>query len=227
MESPLSPLSYQPFLDQLIAFGSQEARKPDLLAAKAEYLRLTGEVFEDDQLFELRMASFLDYYLYDRVSPVSGKTPAAEMYALRLSDAPPEEANAFRCFTETVHGLFEVRKLGKGVVRLRELHSGKDFDVTERRHMVGLESGDVLEARLIPFAGHLLFSSAFCFHPRVAVKPIKAEAKRRKKKEPERSPTELVWECARRAVKAERYKQIAVERIYDFSQTTPWLASAS
>ena len=43
MESPLSPLSYQPYLDQLIAFGSQEARKPDLLVAKAEYLRLTGE----------------------------------------------------------------------------------------------------------------------------------------------------------------------------------------
>ena len=31
MDSPLSPLSYQPYLDQLIAFGSQESRKPDLL----------------------------------------------------------------------------------------------------------------------------------------------------------------------------------------------------
>jgi hypothetical protein len=59
------------------------------------------------------------------------------------------------------------------------------------------------------------------------VKSIKTEVKRRKKKEPERSPQELVWECARRAVKVERYKQISIERIYDFSQTTPWLASAS
>jgi len=40
--------------------------------AKADYFRLTGEVFEDDKLFELRMASFLDYYLYDRVSPLTG-----------------------------------------------------------------------------------------------------------------------------------------------------------
>jgi len=227
MDSPLSPLSYQPYLDQLIAFGSQEPRKEDLISAKADYFRLTGEVFEDDKMFELRMASFLDYYLYDRVSPLTGKTPAAELYEQRLANAPPEEANAFRSFTETVHGLFEVRKLGKGLVRLRELYSGKDFDVTERRHVAGLETGDVLEARLIPFAGHLLFSSAFCFHPRVAVKSIKAEVKRRKKKEPERSPQELVWECARRAVKVERYKQISIERIYDFSQTTPWLASAS
>jgi hypothetical protein len=221
MESPLSPLSYQPYLDQLIAFASEELRKPDLVAAKTEYFRLTGEVFEDDKLFELRMASFLDYYLCDRVSPVSGQTPAAELYELRLRSSPPEEANAFRSFTETVHGLFEVRKLGKGMVRLRELFSGKDFDVTERRQVAGLESGDVLEARLIPFAGHLLFSPAFCFHPRVAVKAIKAEVKRRKKKEPDRPPTELVWECARRALKVERYRQIAVEKLYDFSQKTP------
>ncbi len=227
MDSPLSPLSYQPYLDQLIAFGSQESRKTDLLDAKTEYLRLTGEVFEDDKIFELRMASFLDYYLFDRVSPISKVTPAQELYQLRQQSASPEEANAFRCFTETVHGLFEVRKLGKGLVRLRELYSAKDFDVTERRHVAGLETGDVLEARLIPFAGHLLFSSAFTFHPRVAVMAIKAEVKRLKKKEPEKPPIEFVWECARRAVKVERYKQISIERIYDFSQTTPWLASAS
>lgn len=218
MTSSLSPLSYQPYLDQLIAFGSAEPRKEDLLQAKAEYFRLTGEVFEDDKLFELRMASFLDFYLYDRVSPLTNKTPATEFYEQRLAGSAPEEANAFRSFTETVHGLFEVRKLGKGEVRLRELYSGKDFDVTERRHVAGLETGDIIEARLIPFGGHLLFSSAFCYHPRMAVKAIKAEVKRRKKKEPDRTPNELVWECARRSLNMERYRQLAVEKIYDFEQ---------
>lgn len=221
MDSTVSPLSYQPYLDQLIAFGSEESRKPDLLAAKAEYFRHTGEVFEDDKIFELRMASFLDYYLYDRPSPLTGKTPAAELYEQRQQTATPEEANAFRSFTETVHGLFEVRKLGKGLVRLRELFSGKDFDVTERRNIAGLETGDIIEARLIPFGGHLLFSSAFCYHPRVGVKSIKAEVKRWKKKEPDRPQKELVWECARRALKVERYRQIAVEKLYDFTVKTP------
>ena len=64
-----------------------------------------------------------------------------------------------------MHGLFEVRKLGKGMVRLRELFSGKDFDVTERRHIAGLEKGDILEARLIPFGGHLLFSLGVLLPP--------------------------------------------------------------
>ena len=79
-------------------------------------------------------------------------------------------------------------------------------------------AGDILEARLIPFGGHLLFSSAFCYHPREASKAITKEVARRKKKEPERSPLELVWECAKMALKVDRYRQIAVEKIYDFEQ---------
>ena len=47
MDAPsASPMSYQPYLDKLTAFGSQESRKADLLEAKAEYFRLTGEVFD-------------------------------------------------------------------------------------------------------------------------------------------------------------------------------------
>ncbi len=215
-----APRSYQPYLDQLIAHATTDARKEDLLAAKAEYFKLTGEVFEDDKTFEARMAAFLDWYLFDRVSPLTSQTPAAEFYLRKQSEIGPEGAHPFRSFTETVHGLFEVRKLGKGTVRLRELFSGKDFDVTERRTLAGLEKGDILEARLVPFAGHLLFSAAFCYHPREVSKAIRAEVKRRKKKEPERSPREFAWECARRALNVERYKQIAVEKIYDFEQKT-------
>ena len=212
-----SPPQYQSYFDALTAFASAEPRKQDLLAAKADYLKQTGEVFEDDSIFELRMASFLDYYLFDRAHPESGKTPAQEFYEQKQAEGA-SELDAYRAFTETVHGLFEVRKLGKGTIRLRELFTEKDYEVTERRQMVGLEKGDVLEARLIPCGGHLLFSPAFCYHPRVAAKAIKKEVKRRRKHEPERPPRELTWEAARRAVKVERYKQVPVERIYDFSQ---------
>jgi hypothetical protein len=211
-----TPPSFQPYLDQLIAYASTEERKPDLLAAKAEYFGMTGEVFEDDKSFELRMASFLDYYLFDRVSPHQGKTPAQELYERKLSEGGADEAAAFRNFTETQHGLFEVRRLAKGLVRLRDVFSEKDVEVTERRQVAGLEKGDLIEARLIPFGGHLLFSSAFVYHPREASKLIRKEVKRWKKKLPDRAPRELAWECAKRALKADRYRQIPVEKIYDF-----------
>lgn len=208
--------TYQPYLDQLIAWASSEPRKPDLLLAKGDYFKLTGEVFEDDKAFEARMASFLDWYLFDRPNPANSKTPAQEFFEAQQQHSSVEQANAFRSFTETLHGLFEVRKLGKGVVRMREVFSGKDHDVTERRQLAGLEKGDILEARLVPFGGHLVFSPAFCFHPRQVTKLIWKEVKRRKKKAPELPAKDLIWDCARRAIKAERYRQIAVEKIYDF-----------
>jgi hypothetical protein len=212
----MDPLpSYQRYLDHLIAFASAEPRKAALLEAKADYFQLTGEVFEDDKVFEARMASFLDYYLFDRASKETGKTPAQELYEEQLR-VQPGEAAAFRGFTETIHGLFEVRKLGGETVRLRELFSARDHDVTERRKMAGLEKGDILEARLIPFGGHLWFSAAFVFHPREATKLILKQVKRLKKNDPAASPRALTWDCSRRALKAERYKQIAVEKIYDF-----------
>jgi hypothetical protein len=214
----MRPASYQSLLDELYAVASAEARKPDVLAARSEFFRLTGEVFEDDRTFEMRMASFLDYYVFDHRSPQSGQTAAEELQAAKLKAGAPEAA-LVEAFTRTLHGLFEVRKLGPGFVRLRELFSGRDHDVTERRSLAGLQRGDVLEARLIPAGDGLMFSPAFCFHPREAVKAIKREVKRRKKKEPDRSPQELVWEASKRAMKVDRYRQIAVEKIYDFEQS--------
>src|SRR6478672_3288080 len=102
-----SPAQYQPLLDELIAFASAESRKDDLLAAKADYFKLTGEVFEDDTIFELRMASFLDYYLFDRKNPASGKSPAEELLEQKTVLGNPMP---YRPSTETVHGLFEVKK---------------------------------------------------------------------------------------------------------------------
>ena len=169
----------------------------------------------------MRMASFLEYYLFDRVLNASGKSPARTYFEERVrAGAPDAERDALRAFTETIHGLFEVRKLTKDHVRLRELFSAKEFDVTERRQLAGLAKGDIIETRLIPFGGELLFSAAFCFHPKAASKSILREVKRRKKNEPHRSPTDLAWDCAKRALKADRYRQIAIEKIYEFESKT-------
>lgn len=212
----MEDLNYQPYLDRLIEFGSTEERKEDLLAAKAEYFRLAGEVHEDDKSFDLRMAAFLDWYLFDRVAPTTGRTPAAEFCEVHGAELSPEEQGIFRGFTETRHGLFEVRKIGKGIIRLRDLETAKDHDVTERRQVAGLEKGDVIEARLIPVAGHLLFSAAFVWHPKEGTKAIFKEIKRRKKKEPDRPFKDIVWDTSRMALKVDRYRQIPIERIYDF-----------
>ncbi|HEY1088359.1 MAG TPA: hypothetical protein VGE37_11715 [Archangium sp.] len=212
----MSPAAPNPYLEELIAFATPEATKPDLLEARAAWFEANGEVFDEDRQLEQRMAGFLEHYVCDRVAPHFGKTPARARYEQSLREDSPERAAAFRGLTETLHGLFEVKRITKGEVRLKALFSGVTFDVTERRQIVGLQPSDVLEARLIPFSGHLHFSPAYCFHPHEAAAQIKAEAKRLVKtgKFDERA---FVQDCATRSLKVERYRQIAVEKIYDFS----------
>lgn len=205
-----------PFLEELIAFATPEATKDDLLAARAQWFERNGEVFDEDRQLEQRMAGFLEHYVCDRVAPHFGKTPARQRYEQSLKEDSPERAAAFRGLTETIHGLFEVKRITKGEVRLRQLFSGVTWDVTERRQIVGLKAGDVLEARLIPFAGHLHFSPAYCFHPHEAAAQIKAEAKRLLKVGGFDEKA-FVEDCAQRSLKVERYRQIAVEKIYDFA----------
>lgn len=211
-------LSYQPYFDELVRWASSEARKPDLIAARADYRALVGELFEDDKQFDARMAAFLDFYLFDRQAP-GGKVPSQELYEQMLGTEPPERANAFRALCRTLHGLFQVRKLGADRVWLKDLFLGDEYEVSERRSLVGLEKGDVLEARLVPWAGHWLFSPAFCCHPKAAVPSILAEVRRRRKQSPDQLDRSFIYDCARRALKADRYRQIAIEKIYGFASS--------
>jgi hypothetical protein len=158
---------------------------------------------------------FLEFYLCDRHAPWAGKTPARARYLEALQRESPEQAAVWRAFTETWHGLFQIKGLTPGVVRVVALSARTEVVVSERRAMHGLSVGDVLEARLVPFGGTLAFSNAWVWHPHEAAPLIVAEAERRRLAGlPER---ELVFDCARRSLKADRYRQIAIERIYDFS----------
>lgn len=205
-----------PFLEELIAWATPEEHKADLLEARKDWFKANGEVFEDERALEQRMTSFLEHYVCDRVAPHLGMTPARARYQLALKTETPERAAGFRCLTSTIHSLFEVLKLEPGRVRLVDVFTGITWDVTERRNLAGLSRGDVLEARIIDFGGLLHFSGAWTWHPHAASKLIRDEARRWAKQAPARSKAELIEDCAQRALKVDRYRQITVEKIYDF-----------
>jgi len=212
---------YQQQFEQLTAFATSAAFQEEVLRAKAEFFSLTGEVFEDDRSFEPRMAGFLDFYLFDRKLPDKNQTPAELYLAERGPALGEEERESLVGLTRTLHSLFEVRKVAPGGIRVRDLFTGKDHEVYERRSVAGLAKGDLLEARLIPNGGRELFGPAFCYHPKEARKAIFAEIKRQKKKpRPGETPEKLIAQLSRMALKVERYRNIAVEAIYTFDQKT-------
>ena len=207
---------YHEHLEKVVAFASADQFRDELIKSKADYFGKTGEIHDDDRSFELRMAGFLDWFIFDRPLAAWQKTPIRLFLDFEGAKLTTPEITPFREFTRTVHSLFEVRKVKDGEVRVTNLADGVEHKVAERRHMAAVEKGDLLEARLIPFTGALYFSRAFVFHPREVRKPILAELKRRKKSGQPPVDQEMVWLLSRMALKTERYTQIAVENIYRF-----------
>ena len=209
--------------EKLLAWATADARKDEVLAARREHFDRYGEPHEEDKSFETRLNGMLDHYLYDFRPPGSTATTIEIFMRENAPELTTEELAAYRVLAKNIHGLFEVRKVKAGEeIRLRDVFSGGEYDVTERRHLVGLEKGDLLEARLLPHEGKLFFSGAFLYHPAEVRKTILGEVKRMKKDgakagaEPDARA--FIALLSRMAFKLERYRNIKVESLYDFRQ---------
>ena len=165
----------------------------------------------------MRMAGFLEFYVFDRKLEDQDVTPA-ELFWRNGKFQNPADAPIFEGFLHTWHALFEVRKLSSDTFRLRDLFNDKDADVFERRQLVGISKGDIIEARLLPMEGKLVLSKAFFFHPAVVRKAILAEIKRRRKSVAAFDTQQFLHALSRMQLKYERYRNIDPLEIYDFSR---------
>jgi len=216
----------QPQFDVLLAYVSPKV--DDIVRAKQEYFSQTGgEVHEDDRCFESRLQAFFNWYLFDRKQ--DGVTPAQRFLQDRGAELRGPDKDVLLGFTQTRLGLYEYRGRGglllgpkKGQVRVRDAIARKNYDVTERRQMHGLEIGDLFEARLVPVGNTLHFSTSFTYHPREMNPVILREIKKRKKQGTV-DVRPLAWELERMSLQAERFKNVNIEAIYNFDN--PFLAS--
>jgi len=216
----------QPQFDLLLAYVAPDV--DDIVRAKQEYFTHTGgDVHEDDRCFESRLQAFFNWYLFDRKR--DEVTPAQRFLQDRGAETHAADKEVLMGFTQTRLGLYEYRGrkgliLGpkKGQVRVRDAITRKDFDVTERRQMHGLEIGDLFEARLVPVGGTWHFSTSFTYHPREQKPLILREIKKRKKQGPV-DVRALLWELERMSLQADRFKNVSIEAIYNFE--SPFLAS--
>lgn len=219
--------------DRLLAWATADVRKEELLAARRDWFDRHGEPHEEDKSFESRMNGMVDYYLYDFEAPGSTESTIERFMREEGPSLTTDDLAAYRLLARSMHGVFEVQRIKPGEVRLRDLFTEVSYDVTERRQMVGLEKGDILEARLVPYEGKLFFSGSFLYHPQEVRKLILAEVKRIRKEatsDAQRDIQAFTATLSRMALKMERYRSVKVESVYDFrneartSATAPRLA---
>ncbi len=207
--------------EKLLTWATDESRKEELLAARRYWFDRHGEPHEEDKTFETRMNGLLDYYLYEFRPPGSTETTIEIFMREAAPQLTTDELAHYRVLAKSVHGLFEVRRIRTGEVQLRDCFTDVVHDVTERRQMIGLTKGDLLEARLLPFQEKLFFSGAFLYHPQEVRKIILNEVKRRKKEAGKGKLPDVedfIATLSRMAFKMERYRNVMVESIYDFEQ---------
>jgi hypothetical protein len=205
--------------EKLLAWATSDARKEELLAARRIHFDLHGEPHEEDKSFETRMNGMLDFYLYDFRPPGSTET-TIEIFMREMGPhLTTDDLATYRLLSKSIHGLFEVKKMKSGEVRLRDVFSDVVHDVTERRQMIGLEKGDILEARLLPYESRLFFSGAFLYHPQEVRKIVLGEVKRLRKEAGKGVLPDVerfIATLSRMAFKLERYRNVKVESLYDF-----------
>lgn len=211
-----SGVMYQGLYEDVVRFASEGELSEELQQARKEYVQLTGEMFESDPSFERRIAAFLEWYTLDRVLPAGAGVTPLEFY-LQGPGATQEESDRSRLVAlKNSHlSLFEFKRAKEDHMAVLDLLTNEKLSIYERRKPAGLEAGDILEARVVPYDDKLVFSEAYALHPRDARKAIlKATKKFRKSDGSAAERLNLVHRVAFLANRCERYKHVSPKQIF-------------
>ena len=205
-------MSLGALIDRVVA--SAAAHGDELVSARAEWDARAGKVFDDDPLYEERSVAFLEWFALERRAPHARQTPVqAVLQTLAEDDTDREQ---LLMLSRTHRSLFVIRTVRGQHVDLDDLLTGCLFRVYERRHPLGLEVGDVLEARLCPRlegAGEVLLTRGIQHHPREALDAIIAFAARSRAEGEDRESA--LFRLAKLRWKAARWGHVQADRIYN------------
>ncbi|HEX3902453.1 MAG TPA: hypothetical protein VH853_06345 [Polyangia bacterium] len=202
-------------LDRLTERYSENEHRLEAMRAREEYFDRAGKVFDDDaELFEGRMASFLEWYVLERPSAGLGKTPISPiLHAVENgTKLPGEERRALAHLASSHRSLFQLASAAERVLEIDDLLGGARFSVLERRNTAGVAEGDLFEARVIWDGERAIFGRTFLFHPPDArevaidwVERVVAEGMPR---------AEILFHLSRQYVRWHRLGHIGAAKVY-------------
>ena len=200
-------------IDRLAAEYAEEPWRTDIAEAREDYFNRAGKVFEDDaELFEGRVASFLEWYVLERPLP-GERPPVVRALERAVASAEPPETRRLLAHLATSHrSLFDLVAVRGDTIELDDLLGGARFLVNERRSTVGFEVGDLVEARLFWDGQRLIFGKTFLYHPRDARQEALAAVEMALSRGEGRD--EILFQMARLHVRWHRHGHVAAARVY-------------
>jgi hypothetical protein len=156
----------QEIIERILAKYSQGQYEDEIKQARDKYFVDLQDLRDDDPSFETLTSCFLSWYVVERPMNNGLGTPL-QQYVVDNNDLADDERSMASSMAANIHSLFEITRLDDGIVCLKDLFTSEAIKVSERRRTVGLNRGDIIEARLLPVSDKIVFSSgAFLLHPR-------------------------------------------------------------
>jgi hypothetical protein len=158
-------LTIHGLIDRLSERYSAGERKVTAMRAREEYFDRAGKVYDDDaELFDGRMASFLEWYVLERPFD-NGPPPVVHTLTEAGASWSPRERRSLAQLASSHHSLFELYGVSNRVLDVEDVLGGARFQVTERRKTLGFSPGDLFEARVVWDGDAPVFGRTFLFHP--------------------------------------------------------------
>jgi hypothetical protein len=160
-------LTIHGLIDRLSERYSSGEHKLEAMRAREEYFERAGKVFDDDaELFDGRMASFLEWYVLERpAAALGGATPVAHALGDARAGFSARERRGLAQLASSHHSLFELYSVADRVLDVEDVLGGARFKVVERRKTLGFSPGDLFEARVVWDGDAPVFGRTFLFHP--------------------------------------------------------------
>src|SRR5947207_9470210 len=123
-----------PLIDRLAERYSENEHRLEAMRAREEYFDRAGKVFDDDaELFEGRMAAFLEWYVLERpAAGLGGKAPIAHAVET-TAQAPAPERRMLAHLASSHRSLFQLAASADRVLEIDDLIGGARFSVLARR----------------------------------------------------------------------------------------------
>ena len=164
-------------IEYLIKIATNPPYSNNLLAARQEYQKYAGDIFDDDKSYENQMALFLEWYIFDRIEPAHDQT----VLELIINNGKGETLDPLKNINEFIshiHGLFIIKKIKDHSVKAINLFGNKQYDVVEPSGKLYFSKNSIFEGRLLTHENSYYFTGNFCFHPEDSKKFIKSEIKK-------------------------------------------------
>ena len=165
-------------LKQLFEFVAQHIPSEQIMMAKKEYQKTTGEIYEDDKSYNSRMTLFLEWYLLDQYEPGTRQTVLENIIEDNSFSWTPDRLESYKDVSKNIQALFEIKKVRDNSVTVLDLFTDEKYQIEEEDSKLAFRKNDIFQGRIVPHNDKYFFTGYFCFHPNKTQRYIKGEAKK-------------------------------------------------